>query len=195
MRKNYWGFRIETQAEIREELFKELNNGKLRQGWGYKEEQQLPDTTDKGARKNLRMYREVKKGDILLIPRVSDWEEVAIVEATEDWDTGYEFKISEIKNKDGNKDFGHIFPAKFIESFNRRGSDVTANIRTSLKNRGRFWKMTHLSEEIENLQKNIQNNKEKISDEEKMKSIISYAFNKVFNEETKEEFLNLIYNK
>jgi len=32
MRKNYWGFRIETQAGIREELFKELNNGKLRQG-------------------------------------------------------------------------------------------------------------------------------------------------------------------
>ena len=28
-----------------------------------------------------------------------------------------------------------------------------------------------------------------------MKIIISYAFNKEFNEETKEEFLNLIYNK
>ena len=61
--KNYWGYRIDVKNQ--DFFFKELEQGRLRQGWGYAENQKLPDTTDSGARKNLSMYKNVKKGDIL----------------------------------------------------------------------------------------------------------------------------------
>jgi hypothetical protein len=64
--KNYWGYRIDVKNQ--DFFFKELQQGRLRQGWGYAENQKLPETEDSGARKNLSMYHNVKKGDILLIP-------------------------------------------------------------------------------------------------------------------------------
>jgi len=63
--KNYWGYRIDVKNQ--DFFFKELEQGRLRQGWGYAENQKLPDTTDSGARKNLSMYDNVKKGDIAIL--------------------------------------------------------------------------------------------------------------------------------
>mgnify|MGYP000909369688 FL=1 len=130
--KNYWGYRIDVKNQ--DFFFKELEQGRLRQGWGYDKNQELPDTKDSGAKKNLSMYKNVKKGDILLIPRLPKWSDVAIAEATEDWDKGYKFEI------DGEKeDFGHIFPVTYIGWFNRNGKDVSGEIKSTLKARNRFW--------------------------------------------------------
>ncbi|WP_240002655.1 hypothetical protein [Photobacterium kishitanii] len=64
---------------------------------------------DSGARRNLPIFRKVKKGDILLVPRLPTWNEVAIVEATQDFDEGYDFSIHpELE------DFGHIFPEPIL---------------------------------------------------------------------------------
>ena len=95
--KNYWGYRIDVKNQ--DFFFKELEQGRLRQGWGYAENQKLPETEDSGARKNLSMYKNVKKRDILLIPRLPDWGSVAIAEAAEDWDNkekGYRFEIAKL---------------------------------------------------------------------------------------------------
>ena len=61
--KHYWGYRIDVKNQ--DFFFKELEQGRLRQGWGYDKNQELPDTKDSGAKKNLSMYKNVKKGDIL----------------------------------------------------------------------------------------------------------------------------------
>ena len=167
--KHYWGYRIDVKNQ--DFFFKELQQGCLRQGWGYAENQKLPNTTDSGARKNLSMYHNVKKGDILLIPRLPDWGSVAIAEAVEDWndkEKGYRFEIDDEK-----KDYGHIFPAKYIGCFNRHGKDVSGNIQSTLKARNRFWNISRLSEDIEKIMGNLDGNKESTSVIENIKNIVS----------------------
>ena len=167
--KHYWGYRIDVKNQ--NFFFKELEQGRLRQGWGYDKNQELPDTKDSGARKNLSMYHNVKKGDILLIPRLPDWGSVAIAEAAEDWDDkekGYKFEIDDEK-----KDYGHIFPAKYIGCFNRHGKDVSGNIQSTLKARNRFWNISRLSEDVEKIIKNLEGNKESTSVIENIKNIVS----------------------
>ena len=175
--KNYWGYRIDVKNQ--DFFFKELEQGRLRQGWGYAENQKLPDTKDSDARKNLSMYNNVKKGDILLIPRLPDWGSVAIAEAAEDWNNeekGYRFEIDDEK-----KDFGHIFPANYIGCFNRHGKDVSGNIQSTLKARNRFWNISRLSEDVEKIMKNLEGNKESTSVIENIKNIVSEQVKSYFN--------------
>ncbi len=190
--KNYWGYRIDVKNQ--DFFFKELEQGRLRQGWGYAENQKLPDTKDSDARKNLSMYNNVKKGDILLIPRLPDWGSVAIAEAAEDWDNkekGYRFEIAKLD--DGNEDYGHIFPAKYIGCFNRHGKDVSGNIQSTLKARNRFWNISRLSEDVEKIIQNLENNKISVSVNESIENIISEemeTYLKLLN-----EFSETIYKK
>ncbi|HIF9272820.1 TPA: hypothetical protein ACX6QR_000800 [Photobacterium damselae] len=145
MPRNYWGYRIDkTKIDF---FRQELAEGKLRQGWGWDDEQNLNQLTmDSGARRNLPIFRKVKKGDILLVPRLPTWNEVAIVEATQDFDEGYDFSIHPER-----KDFGHIFPARLIKSFNRTNRNVLGDLRASLKQVNRFWNMSHCKDNIEAL--------------------------------------------
>ena len=59
---HYWGYRINTD-EI--EFFrKELENGRLRQGWGYDSSQNLMSFSadnDPGAERNFAIFERVKK--------------------------------------------------------------------------------------------------------------------------------------
>ena len=164
--KRYWGYRIDVKNQ--DFFFKELEQGRLRQGWGYDKNQELPDTKDSGAKKNLSMYKNVKKGDILLIPRLPDWGSVTIAEAAEDWDKGYKFQIDDEK-----KDFGHIFPAEYKGCFNRHGKDVSGNIQSTLKARNRFWNISRFSEDIEKIMGNLERNRESTSVIENIKNIVS----------------------
>ena len=177
MENNYWGYRIDVKNQ--DFFFKELEQGRLRQGWGYDKNQELPDTKDSGAKKNLSMYKNVKKGDILLIPRLPDWGSVAIAEAVEDWndkEKGYRFEIDDEK-----KDFGHIFPARYIGCFNRHGKDVSGNIQSTLKARNRFWNISRLSEDVEKIMQNLEGNKESTSVIENIKNIVSEQVKSYFN--------------
>lgn len=174
----YWGYRIATRliSFFREEL----EQGRLRQGWGYEPGQDLRNLTVEGkVRQNVRMFREVKKGDILLVPRLPEWGQVAIAEATEDWKTGYEFAIHE-----GTGDFGHIFPAKFVTSFSRNANGVSGGLRSSLRQRRRFWNMDWLGPDIESLREADQQEiRTPISVEERLENAVSEAFDKAFDEE------------
>ena len=148
----------------------------------------MPDTKDSDARKNFSMYNNVKKGDILLIPRLPDWGSVAIAEAAEDWDKGYKFEIDDEK-----KDFGHIFPANYIGCFNRHGKDVSGNIQSTLKARNRFWNISRLSKDVEKIIQNLENNKISVSINESIENIISEemeTYLKLLN-----EFSETIYKK
>ena len=150
MKKHYWGYRICNEASSF--FYEELKEGRLRQGWGYNSGQDLRCLTyDEGARKNLRMFEEVKKGDILLVPRIPSWEDISIVEATKDWNEGYTFDIPKEYN-----DFGHVFPARFIKSINRYSPVVSDAVRSTFHCVQRFWSMDTYCNSIENIIKNIE---------------------------------------
>lgn len=184
--RSYWCYRIDKN-EIK--FFKdELFNGRLRQGWGWDEKQNLNDfKMDKGAGRNRPMLK-VKKGDILLVPRLPSWGEVAIVEATEDWETGYEFDIDK---KLG--DYGHIFPAKYLRKFTRHNKNVSGNIRLTLRNPARFWNINHYSDDVDLLINVTEDELVKRQDHQsRMISIIGDVFNDVFDEQA---FTNKLYDK
>lgn len=148
MSRNYWGYRIDV--DLRDYFFKEIQEGRLRQGWGYKKTQDLrSDKVDETARGNLPIFKKVKKGDILLVPRIESWDEVAIVEATEDFDNkdnGYRFEIDP-----DLEDYGHIFPVRLIRCFSRQNTNVDGDIRETLKCRLRFWNINKCGKQIERI--------------------------------------------
>ncbi|CEN48832.1 hypothetical protein [Capnocytophaga canis] len=183
-KKNYWCYRIDTRHIS---FFKEeLEQGRLRQGWGYDQNQDLrhPERIDVGTKRNLPMFQRVKKGDILLVPQLPSWGEVAVVEATADWDTGYDFQIS-----DQYGDYGHIFPAQLIKSFSRHSSNVSGNIRSTLKNPSRFWNINHYKEDVEKI---ITTDDEKLKQTQTYQDRFESSVVAVFNQT---EFSNQLYQK
>lgn len=186
MSKNYWCYRIDKSniEFFKDELF---NEGRLRQGWGRKQDLRNLQL-DEGAGRNKSMFNKVKKNDILLVPQLPDLGKVAIVEATEDWSKGYDFRVEE-----NLKDFGHIFPAKFLKSFTRNSKEVTGNLRSTLRNPSRFWNINHYTEDVENLINSNQNELDKKQDyESRLLSTIGSVFNESFIEK---DFKNDLYDK
>ncbi len=142
---NYWGYRIDTRN--REYFYKEIQKGNLRQGWGFNKSQDLTlEKVDESAKRNLPILNKVKKDDILLVPRVEGWDEIAIVRAKEDFCTGYKFEIEEEIG-----DYGHIFPVEFIKCFSRYNANVNGDIRETMKCRSRFWNINRCGEQIEKI--------------------------------------------
>lgn len=178
MTRHYWGYRIDTN---RIDFFtQELKAGRLRQGWGYDSGQDLRILSyDNGASRNLYIFNKVKKGDILLIPRCPSWNEVAIAEATEDFDKGYDFAIDP---KFG--DYGHIFPVKFIKSFVRANKNVSSGLKSSLKCKCRYWCMDDYATDIEellSLSSSLLKNASTCTDN--YYNIVNESFNYAFSEE------------
>jgi hypothetical protein len=141
--KHYWGYRIDNN--IPDYFLEELYDGRLRQGWGYEDQDLRNPEIDKQTVRNKRMLQ-VKKGDILLIPHIPEWDDIALVEATEDWQEGYQFNID-----DEYDDYGHIFPAQYIKKFTRNNKLITDNLRSTLKNRSRFWNLDYCGYDVEEL--------------------------------------------
>jgi hypothetical protein len=176
-KKNYWCYRVDT-SKIKF-FSNELNEGRLRQGWGWDEAQDLRNfKLDEGAGRNRPMFNKVKKGDILLIPQLPNWGEVALVEATEDWNKGYIFEIDQTLG-----DYGHIFPAKYLKKFSRNNENVTGNLRSTLKNPSRFWNIDHYSDDVEILLNSEVTELSKRQDyNSRLENSIGTVFNEVFDE-------------
>lgn len=170
----YWGYRINTRDIP---LFREeLEQGRLRQGWSGPGQDLRGSSLKSGARRNLRMFREVKQGHVLLVPRLPEWDRVAIVEATEDWKSGYRFAEQD--------HYGHIFPARLVKSFAREAAGVTGDLRARLRHIGRFWNMDRLGPDIEALRQTSQVDLDaKISDEERLGNAVQEAFSSAFDAE------------
>ena len=191
--RRYWGFRMDRR------VMNELKEGKLRQGWGWDPRQDLrkwhnedKDAMNDGARRNLSMFYGVKKGDVLLINHIPEWHQIAIVEATEDWNKGYRFEIHQELG-----DFGHIFPAKKIKVFNKHNRNVEGGIHSTFKCRSRFWNIDRCAENIENILKLRDENLVETEDRDKeYEDIVKGTFKDVFDEETfKGELYKKLKNK
>lgn len=174
---NYWCYRVDTSNL--NFFWEQLNEGKLRQGWGWDEKQSLVNfTLDEGAGRNRPMFNKVKKSDILLIPQLPNWGEVALVEATEDWDKGYVFKIDDTLG-----DYGHIFPAKYLKKFTRDNKHVTGNLRSTLKNPSRFWNINHYAVDVELLlSKEVTELSARQDYKSRLEGSIGNIFSEVFDE-------------
>lgn len=173
---NYWGYRIDVSTDkIRNYFFSELKENEiLRQGWGWRDSQNLKNkVTDETAKGNLSIFNKVKKGDILLVPRLEGWDEVAIVEATDDFDKGYDFSIDPEMG-----DYGHKFPAKLITIFSRQNKNVDGAIRETLKCRSRFWNITKYENQIKKILevKNDPDLRSKSSYEERFRKAVDESF-------------------
>ena len=189
MTTRYWGYRINISE--RDFFQKELKDGRLRQGWGYEPAHDLrKPITDPEVAKNLRMF-EVKEGHVLLVPRLPDWGSVSVVEATEDWDKGYRFEIS-----DKYKDYGHIFPAKFLKKFSRQSKHVTGNIRSTLKYQGRFWNIDHYRDDIDRIieidDARLGELDQDLTNEDRLMDAIDSAFGEAFS---RRNFREAVYDK
>ena len=170
----YWGYRIDT-SEI--PFFSgELEQGRLRQGWGGPG--QDLQSHDNSTHRNQRMRKDVKKGDVLLVPRLPTWDRVAIVEAAEDWIDGYRFEVPP------QEDYGHIFPARLIKSFSREAPAVSGDLRAGLRCRRRFWNMDWYGQDVKAL---LGESEEAlttpISDEERQGNAVEEAFRQAFSAE------------
>lgn len=185
--ENYWCYRVDIS---RIKFFtNELFEGRLRQGWGWDKAQDLRSfKLDEGAGRNRPMFNKVKKGDILLIPQVPNWGEVALVEATEDWNKGYVFEIDQTLG-----DYGHIFPAKYLKKFSRNNENVTGNLRSTLKNPSRFWNINHYSDDVKLLlSSQVTELSKKHDHNSRLESSIGTVFNEVFDEKV---FADKLYEK
>jgi hypothetical protein len=71
----YWAFRVDRRYLT--DLGGELQHGRLRQGWGWDNGQDLRDMKiDSGAGRNRRMFLEVKKWDRILIPHLPQYGQI-----------------------------------------------------------------------------------------------------------------------
>ena len=65
---HYWGYRIDINYI--DFFWKELEAGRLRQGWGYDDSQNLKDFSaddDAGAKRNFAIFEKVKKDAPILL--------------------------------------------------------------------------------------------------------------------------------
>ncbi len=191
---NYWAFRIANSSE----LYTELKEGRLRQGWGSEPGQDLrkiingdDDAINDGARRNLPMFYKVKKGDIILtpVPNSVEWGKIAILNATGDWDAEYKFEICE-----GVNDFGHIFPIKFLTTFARHNELVEGELRRTFRCRRRFWSIYKCKNNIDTLI-NLSGSEELSEVKEKpakLTSVIKTSFAQIFIEERRNALIDNI---
>lgn len=185
MTKNYWAYRIDNSNTS---FFNsELQEGRLRQGWGYDEGQNLRTlSVNNGARRNLPMFKKVKKGDVILIPHISGYNQLTLATATDDWDLGYRFEIDP-----SVKDYGHIFPAKPERIIFKYHNGVSANLRRSLKNPLRFWSLTPYGADIEHILELSETELNSFQPKNTMETITHTIFNNLFSTN---EFKKSLYN-
>ncbi len=123
-----------------------------------------------------------------MIPRLPTWNEVAIVEATEDFKKDYRFEIDSDR-----KDYGHIFPAQLIGQFVRTNEHVSGDIRSTLKNVSRFWNINHCADAIEQLLKQPEHElRNKQSFENRFHNTLNNCFSSNFD---KKKFGNDLYER
>lgn len=160
---------VRTDREKQKFLMRELEEGRLRQGWGYDPCQDLRriakkveagrhlNDDEQDARRNRRLLDTepdgVKPGDVLVLPNLPEdgWWVLARAAGP------YEFTISNEVSGAG-KDYGHIVPVKpvrdrlgniaKVDPYNEK---VDARLRASMRTRSRMWSLDALGDRVENL--------------------------------------------
>jgi hypothetical protein len=164
--RQYWALR--TDQARRDFIWRELQDGRLRQGWGYRDDldlvhlaalramgARLPKYQQDAWRGNRRLLptqpTSMQVGDLVVflnLPRYGVW---SIARVT----GGYRFEISDTGNAvDGTLDYGHIREVELLTD--TRGIDpeaegVSESLRRSMRPQSRMWRIDDHAQEIERL--------------------------------------------
>ena len=167
----YWAMR--TDQDNRKLLAKELLGGRLRQGWGYLEEQDLTkiqatlDGPGGGATKLSAKQREalphlrmlgrgedaIHAGDLIVAPNLPEYGFFSIVKVT----GPYRWRRLELTTEQDNSelkyDYGHILPVQNLtpKGVNKLNGDVGAGLRKTLKAQSRLWSLDPYAKEVDRL--------------------------------------------
>jgi restriction endonuclease len=162
----YWIMRVDHR-DAKDFLWAELKAGRLRQGWGYREDQNLEtiaarrkkdatisDEQQDTWRGNRRMLGSepdsIQKGDVILVPHIREGRHWSIARVA----GPYRFEIPAKP-----KDYGHILPVELLwpdrpVSFHANG--VAAGLRQTMRNMSRLWNVDHLGRGVEQILEELQ---------------------------------------
>lgn len=166
MGRRYWALR--TDQARRDFIWAELQAGRLRQGWGYRDDLdlehlaqlrrngvKLPKYQQDAWRGNRRLLPTepdgMQVGDLVVflnMPRPGLW---SIARVT----GGYRYEISDQPNAvNGDRDYGHIREVELLTD--ERGIDprmegASEGFRRSMRPISRMWRIDDHGEEIERL--------------------------------------------
>lgn len=165
---SYWAMR--TDKDYPSEIMKEIREGRLRQGWGSTEDQDLRKVWDKwnwygGNRGDLSTEQEwtvrhlaflgfdkpgmMRPGDIVLVPNLPDREHFILCELGSE---KYEF---EVHPKTG--DHGHIRRVKLLtpDGVLKYSKAVDAKLHATLRTPMRLWSLDGYRDEMERLRASL----------------------------------------
>jgi len=170
--RRYWAIRSDkNNIQI---LLSELRAGRLRQGWGYSQNQDLRlvqaeilrggkwwerlSETQKEVLPHLKMLSSVEGGiqigDLIVIPNLPEYGPFfMIVEIIGEY---YYEMLNLSRDQEVNEfkyDYGHILPVKIVtdQGVNRYAEIVDARIRSTLKTPMRMWNIDGYGQIIEQL--------------------------------------------
>lgn len=155
----YWVMR--THRDNKPRLWAELQQGRLRQGWGWDHDQDLREIrrvalsggtwseSQRAATRNRRMLSDepnsIQVGDLIVLPHLPDERRYSIVRVTGPYEYG---------TADGWTDYRHILPVELLSG--PAGIDVndprmSPPLRRSLRNQHRMWSIDPVGPDVESL--------------------------------------------
>ena len=163
---NYWVMRVDHR-DAKDFLWNELKAGRLRQGWGYLDEQHLATIAarkKKGGsisedqqntwRGNRRMlgseHDSIQEGDVILVPHLPEYRHWSITRVV----GPYRFEIPEQP-----RDYGHILAVELLSAdhpVHFHEKNVAAGLRQTMRNMSRLWNVNHLGAPIEQILNELQ---------------------------------------
>lgn len=156
----YWASRTERGSH--EYFWKELQAGRLRQGWGYADEQDLrkvakvPRNERSAEEHETYRHRHMlgeeggwQEGDIVLVPNLPEQGMFALARVT----GPYRYEIDKEQGERG--DFGHIREVELLTEHGVANTSeiVGSGIRKTLGNRSRVWRPSAGAAEFEHVLK------------------------------------------
>jgi hypothetical protein len=167
----YWAIR--TDRENEELIFRELQQGRLRQGWGYDASQDLNRIREERERggawwerltslqkevlPHFRMLGwgedSIQRDDLILLPNLPEDGRFCLARVNGD----YRFEMLPLtpdQQKHGlTQDYGHLLPVELLtpNGVNRYAAQVPAGIRRTMRAQGRLWNVDRFGDSIEAL--------------------------------------------
>ena len=157
----YWVMRVDHEHAT-DFLWRELRSGRLRQGWGYQNDQNL-DTIAARKRKgksinqnqqntwrgNRRMLGSepdsIQVGDVILVAHLPTYRHWSVVRVA----GPYRFEIP-----GSPVDYGHILPVELLSHdrpVSLHAKSVAAGLRQTMRNLSRLWNIDHLGQHVEQI--------------------------------------------
>lgn len=158
--RGYWVMR--TSPWERPFIWAEAQGGRLRQGWGVVDQQDLRvieaelrrgdylDGWQREARGALRMLASwdhaMHLGDVVVAPNLPEYGRLSVFRVTGsyEWDPGPPLQWGER--------FGHVLPVELLAAdIDRRGADVSDGLRSALRAQTRLYNITGYGGDVERL--------------------------------------------